>query len=631
MPESSLSYVGHGVNSISQEMLARYASKSLPSSISAPIERLLDVRSEPYRGVLTPDGKRYFFTWEVTGCPQVWCVDGPHTFPVQLTAGKDATAVKDIVADGKILVIARDHHGEENPGLYLMSVDGGALTVVQHLPHVQTQYVGCSADGTTIYFRSNDQKNDQYTIYQYNLFTQERQVVFDQPGLWSVADISANGVLLLVRATGGSSQEYFRYTPNTRKLAPLFGHNEQAEYSAFFGADDEQIIVQTNALSNFSRLYVFERGNFAPLSPEVPYDVEAFTIPRCRNRVVYTLNEKGYVRTQAIELATRSEISALPTPAGAEMVLPGASTPDGRYTVFRLVWAERPATTMVYEWATGIATSWLRPSVPEIDLRQCAKAELIDIPVRDGSTIPAFIRRPLPGGTLQRVLPVIVSFHGGPEGQSFPGFDQQAQAFVQAGYIFVEPNVRGSTGYGKAYAEADNGRKRLQVITDIEDVALYVKRYFAVDGVVPKIGVFGGSYGGYSTLMAMTRFAGAYDAGVSIVGMSNLLSFLNNTAPYRRPLRISEYGDPEKDREALIELSPITHIEKIRSPLLLIQGATDPRVPVGEALQMYEAVKERGVKTDLIIFPDEGHGMRLRANQVLALGHSIGWFDAHLG
>jgi dipeptidyl aminopeptidase/acylaminoacyl peptidase len=190
--------------------------------------------------------------------------------------------------------------------------------------------------------------------------------------------------------------------------------------------------------------------------------------------------------------------------------------------------------------------------------------------------------------------------------------------------------VRGSDGYGKAWLQADDGPKRLQVITDIEDAAHHVRTAFAVGGRAPKVGVFGGSYGGYSTLMAMTRFAGAFDAGVANVGMSNLLTFLRNTAPYRRALRISEYGEPEKDREALWELSPLNHIDKLQGPLMLIQGASDPRVPVGEAIQMVEALEQRGRKPKLVVFPDEGHGAQKRENKVLEIGHTLNFFQTHL-
>jgi dipeptidyl aminopeptidase/acylaminoacyl peptidase len=226
--------------------------------------------------------------------------------------------------------------------------------------------------------------------------------------------------------------------------------------------------------------------------------------------------------------------------------------------------------------------------------------------------------------------PVVIDFHGGPEGQAQPGFSPYAQAFVDAGFIYVEPNVRGSDGYGKAWLEADNGPKRLDVITDIEDAGKDARQRFARGGQAPKVAITGGSYGGYSTLVGMTMFAGTYDAGASIVGFSSLLTFLNNTAPYRRLLRATEYGDPEKDREALLKLSPITYVDRVKAPLLLIQGLDDPRVPAGEAVQIQEALAGRGVPSQLILVEGEGHGSARRAGQAVMLGHTLRFLEEQL-
>jgi dipeptidyl aminopeptidase/acylaminoacyl peptidase len=144
------------------------------------------------------------------------------------------------------------------------------------------------------------------------------------------------------------------------------------------------------------------------------------------------------------------------------------------------------------------------------------------------------------------------------------------------------------------------------------------------------VGAYGGSYGGYSVLMAMTLFAGAYDAGVDVVGISDLRTFLRNTAPYRRILRISEYGDPEHDADALAKLSPMTYVDRVQAPLLILQGASDPRVPAGEAIQIHHALEKKGVACDLAIFPDEGHGAQKRSNRVLMIGHSIDFLRKNL-
>src|SRR5262249_22945850 len=282
----------------------------------------------------------------------------------------------------------------------------------------------------------------------------------------------------------------------------------------------------------------------------------------------------------------------MPALPDAESFSFGALSHSGRFAQLIYESATQPPTAVTYDWQSQKLIRWRVPQTPEIDVSHFARASLESYPARDGTAIPMLVRRP---SRCEEPCPVVVIFHGGPEDQARPGFDAGGQMLVDAGFVVVEPNVRGSDGYGKTWVHADDGPKRLQIITDIEDCSRHVKKLFAKSGRAPRVGVFGGSYGGYSALMAMTYFAGAYDAGVSIVGIGNLLTFLQNTAPYRRILRTSEYGDPERDREALLKLSPATYIDRVRAPLLLMQGVNDPRVPVGEALQIHRALSARGV------------------------------------
>ena len=255
------------------------------------------------------------------------------------------------------------------------------------------------------------------------------------------------------------------------------------------------------------------------------------------------MNEDGYFKLAVFDARTLKPVTLPRLPQADNVVLADVSR-NGRFAEIRLDGSTMPAQTMNLDWQTGKLTLWRTPYTPEIDTRQFARATLEYYPARDGTKIPMFVRRP---AHCDGPCPVIVDFHGGPESQARPVFSANAQLFVDAGFTFVMPNVRGSAGYGKAWLHADDGPKRLEVITDIEDAAKYIRASWGKDGKPPKIGVTGGSYGGYSMLMAMTYFAGAYDAGVEQVGISNLITFLANTAPYRRSLRISEYGDPVKD------------------------------------------------------------------------------------
>jgi dipeptidyl aminopeptidase/acylaminoacyl peptidase len=618
-------YKGLGAESVSAQDIARFAPPALDPSVSRRIQAMLDVRGAGV-GHITSKGDRMVYTSRITGTSQVWRQDGPMGFPVQLTGGEDRTGVAAVAPDDSFAVIVRDVGGQENPGLYLQSLDGGPLRLIQHTPKVQSFLQFISEDSKSVYFRANDVDPASYAIYRFDVKSSKRERVFDTPGLWSIIDHRGNTWLML-KALGNTHYEIYEYDLTSKQLTPLLGQNESEQYIAYYGAKPGQILVQTNKLGDFHRLYRMEKGGkLEPITPEMKHDVSGFEIDEQRTRIYYEVNENGYTRAHCLDANTFKPIPLPKLPDADNVEIAGVSR-NGRFVQLAIDGSTVAPQSAVYDWQTKKVTTWRVPMTPEVDTKTFAKASLESYPARDGTKIPMFVWRPT---KCDGPCPVVVDFHGGPEGQSRAGFNGFAQLFVEAGFVFVQPNVRGSTGYGKKWLDADNGPKRLAVITDIEDCAKYIRASWGKGGKAPRIGVMGGSYGGYSSLMAMTYFAGAYDAGVQEVGISNLLTFLNNTAPYRRILRTSEYGDPEKDKEALIQLSPITHVKKIKAPLLSIQGVNDPRVPVGEALQVYKELEARKIPGGLILFPDEGHGTSKRGNQVLSAGHTIAFFEKHL-
>jgi dipeptidyl aminopeptidase/acylaminoacyl peptidase len=622
--QKSVGYSGLGAESLSPQEIAKYAPAALEERVSRRIQTMLDVRGAE-AGLSTSKGDRQIYSARITGTAQVFRQDGPMKFPVQLTGGEDRTDVVAIAPDDSFVVVSRDVGGQENAGVYLLGLEGGPLKVVQHTPKVQTQLQYISDDSKSLYIRANDKDPASYAIYRYDLATEKRTTLFDDKGLWEIADHKGD-TWLLVKELGSTQQEIYEYDLKARKLTPILGQGEVEEYSVAYGARPGQILVRTNKLGDYQRLYSLEAGKLTPITGELPHDVEAFTIDRARTRIYYRINEDGYLKLAVLDARTGKPL-ALPKLPAAENVALTSVSPNGRFAELSLEGSTVPPQTVTYDWQTGKLTTWRAPSTPEIDPRTFAKATLEYYPARDGTRIPMFVRRP---ARCEGPCPVVVEFHGGPEAQARPGFSTRAQMFVDAGFTFVQPNVRGSAGYGKAWLHADDGPRRLNIITDIEDASKFIRASWGKDGKVPKIGVTGGSYGGYAVLMAMSYFAGAYDAGAEQVGISNLVSFLANTSPYRRILRISEYGDPVKDKEALVQLSPITHAGKIKAPLMLIQGVNDPRVPVGESLQIEKQLEQRKIPGGLILFPDEGHGAAKRGNIVLAIGHTIAFFEKHL-
>ena len=623
------------------ETVAKYAPPPLPAEVTRRIQTMLDVRS-PGLGIVSPDGHRLFFGWGVTGSAQVWRLDGPGSYPVQMTGGEDRTSVVDVTPDGRWLVISRDEGGQENPGLYLQPAGGGALKVVQKLEKVQTFYDFTTDDSKTIYFHSNDVRPDAYAIYRYDVATGQRTLLYGEPGLWSIADHRGAGSdlrLLLAKQTGALSVEFWEWSAATNRAAPLLGVGETTEYAAGYAAQPGELLVQTNKFGDFRRLYRWKIGSdgsaksFTAVSPEAKMDVSSFAIDEPRLHLYLTLNDGGYTRLRVYDAKTFAPL-ALPLPTDADHVYTGFTSRDGRFVTVGVETAKAPRSSYVWDWQARKLTRWVVPSAPEVDLSTFAVPRLMTYPARDGTPIPMFVRFPkgcAPGeNPTADPCPVLVEFHGGPEAQAQPGFFPYAQLFLDAGFVFVEPNVRGSDGYGKKWLEADNGPRRLDVITDIDDCGKWIRANWGRNGKAPKVGITGGSYGGYSTLVGMTMFAGTYDAGASVVGISNLATFLQNTSPYRRILRITEYGDPEKDAEALKKLSPVTYLDRVKSPLLIIQGVNDPRVPAGEAVQIHDALEKRGVKSQLILIPDEGHGSAKRGNRVIEIGHVLRFFEENL-
>jgi len=620
-------YTGLGADSVSAEVIARFAPPPLDPKLSRTIQTMLDVRGAG-GGVIASKGDRMFFTWRITGTAQVWRQDGPRAWPIQLTGGEDNTTVVDIAPDDSFVIVSRDIGGAENPGLYLLSPNGGALRLIQHTPKVQTALAFISDDSQAVFFTANDRTPDAYAVYRFDVKTGVKQLVFDTPGLWSVADHRGDH-WLMQKHTGSLSSEVYDYDVATKALTPLLGVGETEAYDVAFGAQAGQLIALTDKLGEYRRLYAVEGSKLTPIVAEVPHDIESFAIDRARARIYYAVNEDGFMRSHVLDARTFKPI-ALPALPAADSIVTGALARSGRFAQLGLDGSTTVPTSLVLDWQTKKLVEWRSPATPEVDPHTFVKAELESYPARDGVKIPMFVRRSVACAKATTPCPVIVEFHGGPEGQTTPRFSASAQLLVDHDFVLVQPNVRGSSGYGKAWLHADDGPKRLDVITDIEDCAKFIRGAWTKGGVAPKIGVMGGSYGGYSVLMAMTLFAGAYDAGVEQVGIANLVTFLANTAPYRRILRISEYGDPVKDKLALEKLSPINYIDRVKAPLLIFQGVNDPRVPVGEALQIHGALDAHKIDNRLILFPDEGHGASKRGNVVLTLGHTLAFFEQQL-
>ncbi len=334
-------------------------------------------------------------------------------------------------------------------------------------------------------------------------------------------------------------------------------------------------------------------------------------------------NRDGASVMRRIDLHAAALGSELPT------LEPGVVAPmlsaDGSTAYYTLTASRIPGDVFAHDLATG-ATRRLTHSAIETPDEELVAPELGTLESFDGESIPYFVYRPResPPGDHDAAPPVVVHVHGGPEAQAMQIFNPAIQALVAAGYGVVVPNVRGSTGYGKRYAALDDTTRRLDSVADLA----------AVHGVLGELGfdsdraaLWGGSYGGYMVLAGLAFQPERWAAGVDIVGISNLVTFLENTSAYRRAHRELEYGSLTDDRAFLTEASPLTHLHRMRAPLFIIHGANDPRVPVSEAEQLAAGLAARGVRSELCVYGDEGHGLARLANRLDAFPRAIAFLD----
>jgi dipeptidyl aminopeptidase/acylaminoacyl peptidase len=335
-------------------------------------------------------------------------------------------------------------------------------------------------------------------------------------------------------------------------------------------------------------------------------------------------NEDGCSRWSLRNLHHSRELPAPELPPGVCGLL--AFAPDSQAIAFTLSGPQHPDDIWVYDLTRATTRRATTSSLAGIPRASFVTPELVHYPTFDHRAIPAYLYRPNTAAGDRS--PVIVDVHGGPEGQQRIDFDPIYQYFLQRGYTIFTPNVRGSTGYGRAYSHLDDVEKRMDSVADLAHAVAWLRDSGV--GEARRIAVLGGSYGGFMVLSALTSYPDLWAAGVDIVGIANFVTFLENTGPWRRKLREAEYGSLERDRALLEAISPIHKVEQIRAPLLVIHGANDPRVPIGEAEQIAASIKARGGSVEYVRLEDEGHGIVKLANKLVCYPAIAEFLDRHL-
>jgi dipeptidyl aminopeptidase/acylaminoacyl peptidase len=583
----------------------------------------------------TADGSQLLFASNMSGQFNLWRVPVAGGWPDQLTAFTDETVRGAAVSptDGRILLCA-DHDGDEFHQLYMLDSDHGWPGKLTDEPQVQ-HYVSGSAwspDGTKFAYAANARNPSDMEVWVRDLGSGETRAVFGE-GMFSFPGrFSPDGSKLLTLDFRNNSDTSVHLvdleTAETRELTP---HDDDAIFlSGPWAPDGSGFYMLTDAGSEFRGLAFYDLASDRYEWVEEPtHDVDDVTASTDGRVLAWLVNDNGYDRLRLRDLETGSDLPEPDLPAGSRPHLTGAEpplalSPNGAHAALILSTPRRPPEAWVVETTTGKANPVTDSRIGGLYEDDLVDVELVSYPTFDGREIPAWLYRPEAEGK----VPVVVSIHGGPEAQEKPIYQPLYQYLLSRGIAVLATNIRGSTGYGKSYqrlVQRDWGGG------DMQDWEHAVKWLRERDWVEPeKIGVYGGSYGGFAVLTCVTRLPQYWAAAVDIFGPSNLVTFAKAVPPTWKRFIARFVGDPETEADFLMERSPITYVENVQAPLLVIQGATDPRVVKGESDQLVEKLQSLGREVEYVVFDDEGHGFTKRPNELKAYGLAAEWLEKHL-
>jgi dipeptidyl aminopeptidase/acylaminoacyl peptidase len=587
----------------------------------ATIREFLEARTA-YPTSYADDGETLLFVSNLTGTAQLHerAPDGTvrqRTFESEPVLGSHL-AVRD-----RVLVV-RDDGGNERTQLYLLGDDGSLEPLVVDPAAMHTPG-GCTLDGRLLAYRTNRRNGVDFDVVVRDLDTGAERVVYDGGGyvvaegfspdaawyaITKLTDRSGDNDLYLL---GLDSGEVVLVAPH-EEPATVSGPAWVADGSSFYFSTDvgrDTTAVARYDLATRSWAYVLEPG----------WETACRTDPS-GTRLLVATNEEGWTRAELRDPASLELVAAVPLP-GRGVCSEWTFSRDGATLAFSYSSPLVPGDVWALDTASGALTR-LTESPSAVDPATLASPEQCRFDSFDGLSVPLFLYPPTTGPP-ERGAPVVVWVHGGPEGQSRPAWNPLIAYLASRGYAVCVPNVRGSTGYGKAYQALDDRRLRLDSVADLASLHDWLAASEGLDAT--RAALFGGSYGGYMVLAGLTFQPERWAAGVDVVGISSLVTFLENTSGYRRRFREREYGFLDTDREFLHEASPLTHVDRLRAPLLIIHGANDPRVPLSEAEQLHDTLARKGIRTELLVYPDEGHGLQKLVNRLDAYPRAVDFLD----
>ncbi len=578
-------------------------------------------------------GEDVYFGSQMSGAYQVYRLTS-EGWPYQLSTFEDGIDFFTLSYGGEAAIVGASVGGSEQSQLYLMDTRTGRVKQLTDFEQVQIRTVSWARDDRSIYYRSNQENGRDFFIYRMDMTTGETEKVFgDVDGVRGYnipADLSQDGRHMIVaNLTSNSNDDLYLLDLETGEYQKLTEDDDEIFYgSPTLMPDGETIWLTCNGSEDgIARIARMRVG-----SPQVEYiedgwidprwEVEGLGFSRDYKTMFAIVNENGYMRLRIRDVASGRSI---PGPPLDGMIETAYADRQGRI-VFGFNGPTRAPDVWRWDPATEKLEQLTFATYAGIDRELFREPELIYYESFDGLEIPAFLYLP-EGYRRGTPIPFVVHAHGGPEGQFQPIFQRNIQYLLLNGYGLLAPNVRGSSGYGRHYQNLDNYEKRKDSLKDYKAaIDWLIDRGYTERGM---IGLRGGSYGGYVALGMITEYPDLLSAAVDNVGIANFRTFLENTSAYRRALRESEYG-PLSDPEFLRSISPIHKVDVIQTPLLVVHGVNDPRVPIGEARQIIRAIEARGGEVDSLIFLDEGHGTGKRDNTIEEYRKQIEFFDRYL-
>lgn len=612
MPRTKEAYVPRRVGSVVER--AAVPAERLRAWLEVPLSHLPSV---------VADGDRVLFISNASGLPQLWTtrVGTPGAIPRPFGATTDRVGTVDASPTGPEAVVAIDAGGNEHWQLARVDLDvpsgRGSLHPLTSAPetiHSSGRWVD---DGRRYRFSSNARNPRFFDVWELDAHGGGAPRSLYQADAYHAIRGAIGDRTLIQRANTNLDSDLLLLDGGTPAL--LTPHEE--ELTIFAAAlHREGVLAAANPGREFAALVRYRPGSGQQeFLREYPGDVELVEPAPVGELVALSVNRDGWSEVHLFDLATREDRILTSGPKGVVGAI--SWLPDGSGFVYDVSSGEgvdlyrRTVATGKEKRLTG--GDVVRPGIPR-------PPRLARLRSSDGLSIPYWEYAPatgVPRGT-------ILSIHGGPESQSRPGFSPMLGYLVQEGWRVIAPNIRGSTGYGRTFVHLDDVRRRPDALRDVRELAEELVRSGKAER--GRLGIVGGSYGGFVVLAAAARFPDLWGAAVDLVGIANFVTFLEKTAPWRRRLREDEYGRLDTDREFLVDLSPLTHADEIRAPLLVVHGRNDPRVPVQEAEQIAASLRHRRRPVELLVFDDEGHGIVRKENQLTAWSRAAAFLEEHL-